>query len=224
MREALRDYGQPVLLLTITAPGSSVLPLDVHGQCCERELSEWAARMVGQWQLLRNYGSKAVRRSKPDSTSGPVVLAYAWQLQRRGAPHLHVIVPAGAVGRAFASAVKASARDYGFGFVDIKTSTGSALAAALYLSRYVARDIGSGRTRHLPLRSVFVSRELCRRAGVGIRIARRVRHLWVFANLDRSAGLPRFTSDCERDWVFYWYRVGRRGRENIPRPGVAFLG
>jgi hypothetical protein len=141
---------------------------------------------------------------------------------------MHVVVPAGPVGQRFAAAVKDSAGDFGFGFVDIKKGGGFAPAVASYISRYLTRDIESRRAydsyaEFLPARPAYVATRLLRRGGVGIRIARRLRHLWVFANRDESVGLPRFKDDHEEAWVYYWYRVGRRGRENVRLPLLSAL-
>jgi hypothetical protein len=220
IREALRSYDAPVLLVTITAPGRDVLPYDESGARCSRaELSDWCSTLQARWHGLRDRS----RKRALGSGSGLVVLSYVWQLQERGAPHMHVVVPAGPVGRRFAAAVKDSAADFGFGFVDIKSGGGFAPAVANYISRYLARDIESRGVyesfgEYLPSRPAYVATRLLRRAGVGIRVARRLRHLWVFANRDESVGLPRFKDDREEAWVYYWYRVGRRGRENVRRP------
>lgn len=223
IREALRAYGAPVLLLTITAPGHDVIPPREDGRADEVALAEWCSTMMERWHGLRDRS----RKRALGSGSGLVVLTYVWQLQARGAPHMHVVVPAGPVGQRFAAAVKECAADFGFGFVDIRRGGGFAPAVASYISRYLARDIERAQGGHdeyarfLPARPAYVATRLLRRAGVGIRIARRLRHLWVFANRDESVGLPRFKDDHEEAWTYYWYRVGRRGRENVRRPLLA---
>jgi hypothetical protein len=220
LRNALAAFPGPVCLVTITAPGADVLPYGPDGQYVDDlALSEWCSTMMARWHLLRDSSAKSAKRSM-DSDSVPVVLAYVWQLQTRRAPHLHVVVSAAPLGRTFAVALKTRASDYGFGFVDIKTVTGSALAVGVYLSRYLTRDLESSgeASRYLPARPAYVSRKLCRRAGVGIAVARKLRHLWVFANRDSSIGVPAFASDWQESAVYYWYRVGRRGRENVSRP------
>jgi hypothetical protein len=221
LRNALAAHPGPVCLVTITAPGADVLPYGADGRTVDSvALSEWCSTMMGRWHSLRDLCAKSSKRSMR-SGSGPVVLAYVWQLQTRQAPHLHLVVSAGPLGRTFAAALKIHAGDYGFGFVDIKTATGSALAVGVYLSRYLTRDLEKGDgSQYLPARPAYVSRVLCRRAGVGIAVARKLRHLWVFANRDSSAGLPRFDSDWQESAVYYWYRVGRRGRENVRVPAA----
>lgn len=217
MREALAAYDQPVVLVTITAPGADVLPFGPDGLTCAHEpLSEWCSTMMERWHLLRDYCAKSVKR-RSRSGLAPAVLAYVWQLQTRQAPHLHLIVSAAGQGRTFAAALKEHAGDYGFGFVDIKTGTGSALAVASYVSRYLLRDV-ENRSVYLPSRPAYVNRRLARKAGVGIAVARKIRHLWVYANRDSAVGVPHFTNDWVESATYYWYRVGRRGRENVRKP------
>jgi hypothetical protein len=204
-------------MVTITAPGSDVLPFGPDGFTCAHEpLSEWCSTLMARWHSLRDSCAKSVKRQSR-SGSAPVVLAYVWQLQTRQAPHLHLLVSAGPLGRRFADALKEHASGYGFGFVDIKKGTASALAAASYVSRYLVRDLEE-RSAYLPSRPAYCNRKLCRRAGVGIAVARKLRHLWVFANRDSSIGVPKFDSDWLESATYYWYRVGRRGRENVRKP------
>lgn len=219
LRNALAAFPGPVCLVTITAPGADVLPYGPDGRTVDSlALSEWCSTMMERWHSLRDSSAKSAKRSM-NSDSVPVVLAYVWQLQTRQAPHLHLVVSAAPLGRTFAGALKIRASDYGFGFVDIKTVTGSALAVGVYLSRYLTRDLeGSEGAKYLPARPAYVSRRLCRRAGVGIAVARKLRHLWVFANRDSSIGVPKFASDWQESATYYWYRVGLRGRENVRIP------
>jgi hypothetical protein len=220
LREALAAYGEGVTMITVTAPGADVLPYGPDGRTCAHEpLSEWCSTMMARWHSLRDSCAKSVKRQSR-SDSAPVVLAYVWQLQIRQAPHLHVLVSAGPLGRRFAGALKERASEYGFGFVDIKSGTASALAAASYVSRYLVRDLEE-RSPYLPSRPAYVNRKLARRAGVGIAVARKLRHLWVFANRDSSIGVPKFDSDWLESATYYWYRVGRRGRENVRKPRFA---
>jgi len=219
LREALRVYSRPTLMVTVTAPGDDVLPRDVDGYCHHLQLAEWCATIPARWHGLRHKCSLKAKRSE----SGPVVLAYVWQLQKRGAPHLHILVPAEARGQIFADAVKASAADYGFGFVDIKSGGESALAAASYVSRYLTRDIENWRSeyaQYLPKRPAYVYRGLTQASGTGIRVARKLRHLWVFANVDDTIGVPKFNSDLEESSVYYWYRIGLRGLDNVNVPAI----
>jgi len=224
LRESLAAYGQPVLLVTVTAPGKDVLPLGPDGLCAIEPLSQWSGTMMERWHRLKE---ACKYRAKLPKGSAPVVLASAWQSQKRGAPHLHLVVPAADHGRRFAYALKHSASDYGFGFVDIQNATGSAAAVGNYLCRYLARDLQSRGANpyrdFLPRREVYVCRWLLARSGASLAIARKLRHLWVFANREPSIGVPAFKNQIEESWCYFWYRVGIRGRENV-RPPIAITG
>ena len=65
------------------------------------------------------------------------MLAGAWQLQRRGAAHVHVVLPATAWGRAWVEAVAEAAVRHDFGFVDRKIDPHPPLYAATYIARYL---------------------------------------------------------------------------------------
>jgi len=169
---------------------------------------------------LQKVARERARRACRNDT-GPIVLASVWQLQKRGAPHIHIVVSAGDRGRIFASAVKECARDYGFGFVDIATRTGNAAAVGSYLSGYVSSEGYLHPPEYLallPSRRMYVSRELQSATGATMGVARRLRRLWVYGNVDRSVGLPVWESEAQQRWTYYWYRVGRRGFESVPKP------
>jgi hypothetical protein len=221
IREAMLKYGKPVILVTLTAPGEDVLPTGPDGRCAHEPLAAWCATLPERWHRLRDQARKRSLRASRAS-SGLTVLSYAWQLQARGAPHLHLVVPAGPLGHRFASALKECAGAYGFGFVDIRSGTGSASAVGSYLSRYLTRDLEKPDReygQYLPRRPAYVDRRIARAAGVSVRIARAVRRIWVYANVDRDPRLIRggvFADERQSALAYYWYRVGRRGRENVP--------
>src|SRR5205807_3987330 len=97
------------------------------------------------------------------------VLGYVWQLQDRGALHIHVVVGL----RTFANRHAARlyqlrlaeiSGEYGFGFVDRKMSSAPAQSAAAYLSGYLITGHGNEsavkevvRLEHAPARIVYVS-------------------------------------------------------------------
>lgn len=220
IRESARMRGGEFLLLTVTAPGDDVLPRDARGLCCHLELGEWCATMMERWNRLNMTAHNRTRRAFKGHR-GSLVLASAWQLQRRGAPHIHLAVSAGDAGRHYASVVKEIAGDYGYGFVDIGIQSGSAPAVARYLSRYLTEKRGEALTEfegYLPSRRVYVSRTLQKESGATMGVARRLRRLWVYANVDRGVGLPTFENETQKAWVYFWFRVGRHGLDNVRRP------
>lgn len=206
-------------MVTVTAPGDDRLPRRPDGMCEISPLAEWCSTMMERWHGLRNRSRWRALRSG----SGLVVLSYVWQLQKRGAPHLHIVVPAGVTGQKFAYAVKDSAAEFDFGFVDIRSGGEFAVAAASYVSRYLVRDLeltGGEYAQFLPSRPAYINRELCRKAGVGIAVARKVRHLWVYANRDDEIGVPKFVNDWQESATYYWHRVNKHGLDNVRRPAI----
>jgi len=219
IRENARVRGGEFLLVTVTAPGDDVLPRT--GQLCDYgPLSDWCSTMMERWNRVNMAAHNRARRTVKGQR-GSLVLASAWQLQKRGAPHIHVAVSAGDAGRVYASAVKEIASDYGFGFSDIAARQGNAVAVARYLSSYLTSEdqrVPSEYLKLLPRRRVYVSRSLQRDSGATMGVAKRVRRLWVFANVDSEIGLPNYTSERQKDWVYYWYRVGLHGYDAVRKP------
>lgn len=223
MRAAGRARGgDGWLLLTMTAPGDDVLPRGVSGLCEFGPLAEWSGTMVERWKLVRANAHGRTRYRFPNASTG-LVLAFVWQLQRRGAPHIHAAVSAGAAGRYYASVVKEIASDYGFGFVDILTSEGSAPAVASYLSSYMTSENGVLPPEYvglLPSRRLYINRNLQASTGATMEVARKLRRLWVFANVDSEVGLPAWRDELQRAWVYYWYRANLRGIDNVALPAI----
>ena len=212
----LGTYHGPVVLLTITAPGAEQLPWDEHE--CQRALKPgsrhvhsgkrgcrvqqraarmWCETASWRWASMRRAASIHVRRQLGYA---PTMLERVWELQRRGVPHLHLVLGYGspaeiAAAHAFAEKLHSLTSYYGFGFVDRKLKPISAQDAARYLASYL-----SGRSRHkatmvelandrgmkwlvgrenkyrLPL--VWLTPRLTRSTCVTMRTLRRARHLW----------------------------------------------
>ena len=118
------------------------------------------------------------------------MLGYVWQLQRRGALHIHVVLGVRTwankhAARAYQLRLAEIAGHYGFGFVDRKWSSARGQRVAAYLSSYLVTGQGHEaavqavvNSEHAPPRPVYVARALTRVTGLTMRQLRRRRHLW----------------------------------------------
>lgn len=164
MEQNLERYGRPVVLISITAPGEDRLPWDTD--CCshrrrhkhrgpdgcrvqQRPAREWADTVTYRWQKLRQAAAIATERL---TGAPPVILERVWEPQKRGVPHLHIVLGYGTpseIDRAhcFAAQLAERASSYDFGFVDAKKDASApwgrrlrpiaAKEAARYLSAYL---------------------------------------------------------------------------------------
>lgn len=192
-------------MITVTAPGSDVLPWGCHEDhdhsgrigCRVEEVSasRWnetaPGRWASMWQVLRN----------DLRLSGLLVLCKVWEPQRRGVAHLHLVVPLVAH-RVLVWWLKAHAQDFGFGFVDDGRGIppGSPASAA---GAYVASYIGTaGKVEGvcdaiaegvIPIRSFYVSPVIA--DGCTMRHLRMRRRAW--AVLHRGAPVPMWATATE---------------------------
>lgn len=133
----LLAYGRPVVLVSVTAPGDERLPWDethchhprggAHSgkRGCrveQRPAREWAETAVWRFAALRRAAAAYARRN----ALGPVVLLErVWEPQKRGVPHVHLVLGAGTEAELDAAALfverlKELASEYDFGFVDAR--------------------------------------------------------------------------------------------------------
>jgi hypothetical protein len=194
-------YSGPVALVTITAPGADVLPWD-ESRCthpagvpcsgrngCQLEadaLEAWNAAAPANWTKLHRAVSQRCRRRGQKLR----LLGYVWQLQKRGALHLHLVVGLGTpaamnAARQYQLALAERAGDYGFGYVDRKWSSARGQRVAAYLSSYLVT--GRGResavqavvqSEQAPARVAYMARFLTQATGLTMRQLRRRRFLW----------------------------------------------
>jgi hypothetical protein len=144
----LDAYHGPVALVTITAPGADVLPWSCAGAhqhsgtrgCRVKDdaADVWSAHCRENWQQLRDAARAACRRRGLK----PTLLERVWEPQKRGVPHLHLVVGMGTLdereaAQAFVEELHRLAADYMFGFVDRKLALVKPEEAARYLSSYL---------------------------------------------------------------------------------------
>lgn len=152
----------PVVLVSITAPGEDRLPWD-EAHCAhrrrhrhrgpagcrvqQRAAREWADSATWRWARLRNAARLAAQRAQANELTGelgpaPTLLERVWEPQKRGVPHLHLVLgfATGAerqAARVFVDELKRLAGEYDFGYVDGKLEPITAEDASRYLSSYL---------------------------------------------------------------------------------------
>jgi hypothetical protein len=200
---AAAELRRPVALVSVTAPGRDVLPWDASGTAVEeRAAREWNQAAPGQWSKLHACAARDARQVAATLGVEWRLLFKAWEYQRRGVLHLHLVVPCGTPGQrraseAYVSGLVARAPRYGFGFVDRgklaasgpRRSTRTLAAveagrAAAYVAGYVASSgAGKGGVAEVAARQgvpgavLYISNVLTRRSGVTMRSLRERRRV-----------------------------------------------
>lgn len=146
MTENLAALHGPIVMISITAPGEERLPWDTH-HCAhrrqhqhrgpagcrvqQRAAREWADTCVYRWQKLRQAAAVATRRATllmADGGLAPIILERVWEPQKRGVPHLHIVLPYRTyheqmAAHCFANELAQRAHEYDFGFVDARADS-----------------------------------------------------------------------------------------------------
>lgn len=245
----LTHVGGPVATLAITGPGRERLPWDeehcrrrgvgprhVHSgkrgcRAEQRPVRVWCETLSYRWQLLRQAARIATKREL--GYAPPWVLARVWEPQKRGVPHLHLVLPYGTwqemhAADVFRKHLARLAADYDFGRVQPKLRAIEGREAARYVASYLAgRSSRKSSIREniadptLPRSLLWLTPRLTRETLVTMRTLRRARHLW--AALDGRCDPPVFTSweDGLRTSVvfrtIYPQRAGPLGELDVER-------
>lgn len=144
------NYGD-VMLISLTAPGKDRLPWDCpvshqHSGSkygCQVEAAAanaWSAAAPENWRRLRDAARQAVKRA--DLPVAHLMLERVWEPQKRGVPHLHVVVGARSplereAAELFHAELLRRAVEYGFGPQVHATRVMRAHDAARYLAGYL---------------------------------------------------------------------------------------
>jgi hypothetical protein len=210
LRENLRGYGGLVSMTTLTAPGEETgLVWDTAScshalgeKCSGRKgcrvvagaASAWNAASRTSWRELNRIAKqRADRRLRAvghEKRGG--LLAYSWELQKRGVWHLHIVLgmqtaPEREWARAYVEALRSVGPAKGFGFVDAKPleRPQEARRVASYLSKYLAKwqpdgTIVVSETVTAAGRTLlnYVSRDLTTLTGCTMRALRNARLVW----------------------------------------------
>lgn len=198
----LLAYGGDVWLVTITAPGTPEFHRSrgVSEQWLEQwalphgdraAFDEWNRTAPKRWSELHRKASQQAARNGWTLN----VLGYVWQLQPRGALHLHLVLGFATdyerrSAWAYVKALRERTHEHGFGYVDAVDRDGKSgrsrvmepHRAAGYLSRYLATGEqfqAALRMKHRPSRLVYVSPRLTAITGCTMRRLRRARFLYM---------------------------------------------
>jgi hypothetical protein len=193
--------GTDVVLGTVTAPGQDVLPWDREhcsvlgehrcsgalGCRIDRErAAAWNKEAPAKWRDLHRAAYQRCQRAKLK----PWLLVRPWEMQHRGALHVHPVLAYGTArerhaARTYMRHLAELAPHYGFGYVDRKLEVMSKRAAAAYLSAYFVTGKNeklslqhSVTTHHMPRSIVYVSTRLTMKSGITMRELRFRRYVW----------------------------------------------
>jgi hypothetical protein len=134
-RLATEHYALSVVMVAITPPGEQRLPWDQEWcshrrphqhkgpsgcRVQQRAAREWSETAGERYKLMRDAAGKFTRRHGPQPVN---LIGRVWEPQRRGVPHLHVVLGYGALteriaANLFVSYLKAHSADYDFGWVE----------------------------------------------------------------------------------------------------------
>lgn len=192
-----------VLLLTVTAPGEDAGLVWDEKACAERgphrhsgpddcrvlsqAVAFWNEQAPKWWRRLHDEAAIATQRI---TGHRPRLLARVWELQARGALHVHPLVGYSTLSERQAADVykqelSSRAARHGFGFVDRKGEVAHPRAAAAYLSSYfVSGKRGKMTLREsvtsnsMPVSIIYLSVLLTKASGVTMRSLRWKRYLY----------------------------------------------
>lgn len=158
MRINLEHYGGKVATLAITGPGADVLPWDDEycrsrgragarhkhsgAKGCrvqQKQLREWCATLGWRWKELRDAAQIETYRKTGERVW---IIERVWEPQKRGVPHLHLVLPYGTprerhVSDVFHAELRRLAPNYVFGRVQPKLRAIAGQDAARYLASYL---------------------------------------------------------------------------------------
>lgn len=192
-------YDGEAALVTVTAPS---MPWDrsacMHEQgtsCSGRQYGcrvvpsmawDWNETAPQRWRALHNVASQYVRRRMPGQLK---ILGLAWEYQKRGLLHRHVVVGTKTFAQRraaelYVQRLKLLSAQWEFGFVDGKITGRLARESAAYLSSYFISGKGAKAAiretvmrKDVPPMVVYVSRELTKFTGCTMRSLRHDRYL-----------------------------------------------
>jgi hypothetical protein len=137
----LEAYGGQIVMVTITAPGEDRLPWD-EAHCArrrthrhsgpagcrvqQRAAREWSDTLTWRWSKLRKAAILATQRQLAETFAlgpAPSILERAYEPQKRGVPHLHLVLGYRTrserdAAHVFVGHLKRLAGEYDFGFAD----------------------------------------------------------------------------------------------------------
>ncbi len=238
MRTNLEDYAGAVRMVAITAPGSDALPWACErdhrhsgSQGCrveEQAATEWAATLTQRWKELREDARLATLRG---TGLKPTLLLRVWEPQKRGVPHLHVVLGVRTeaekiAAERFRQELDARAAYHGFGFVQRHVHETGPRQAARYLVGYLlGRSKRKGTIREniahprMPRSLIWLTPNLTRSTLCTMRRLRYAR--WYFAAFSgRASHWPclrgQVAVDIAHVVTLLERQRGRQGEDDVP--------
>lgn len=212
LRENLRAYGGLVSMTTVTAPGEEAgLVWDrAHcshppGEACsgrkgcrvvQGAADLWNESSHKWWselnRIAKQHADRRLRALGYEKRGG--LLAYGWEMQKRGVWHLHIVLgmqtaPEREWARAYVEALRTIGPSKGFGWVDEKPlkRPREATRGAWYLSKYLAKwhadgtfEVSETVTAAGRTLLTYVNRDLTTLTGCTMRALRNSRLVWAF--------------------------------------------
>lgn len=181
--------------MSVTGPGANWLPWDGDtGRVVPAIARHWNASAPARWSGLHREAARAARREAARHGATWRLLMGAWEYQKRGILHRHLVVPMGspaevAASEAYVSVLDARRKAWWFGFVDRGRLPGKGARrstrrlsptpphrAASYVASYLA-STGAGKggiaevakAQGVPGPVLYVSATLSRASGVTMR-------------------------------------------------------
>jgi hypothetical protein len=205
-------YGGLVSMTTLTAPGVAAGLVWDEARCthppdvkCDGRIGckvvqaaadQWNESSRRWWRELnriaKQHADRRVRALGYHKRGG--LLAYGWELQKRGVWHLHIVLgmrtaPEREWARAYVDALRRLGPSKGFGFVDEKplARPREATRGAWYLSKYLAKwqpdgtlEVSETVTAAGRTLLTYVSRDLTTLTGCTMRGLRNARLVWAW--------------------------------------------
>lgn len=242
MRANLEAYGGPVMMIAITPPGKHVLPWNCpkdhehrkHGCKVKRDYADvWAAHAPANWKKLREDARIATLRA---TGIKPTLIERVWEPQKRGVPHLHIVLGMGSelekvAAHHFLDELEARSREHNFGFVQLHRNEMGAREAARYLVGYLlGRSRRKGTIREniadprMPRSLIWLTPRLTSHTLVTMRRLRYAR--WYFAARARKVfAYPQLRGQMLVDVANVCSRIDprRAGRAQDDEPPDAFF-
>lgn len=161
---AAAEVGEAVALITITAPGADHFKRAGRrwGVRDREAMRRWNEDARARWRRLHLACSRPIRAWLATRSSRPLLLMRSWEYQKRGALHLHLVLPYGThderrAVNLYVHNLWSCARDDGFGYVlggdrdetpswtrPPRVAPAEGASAARYVAKYVA-STGAGK-------------------------------------------------------------------------------
>jgi hypothetical protein len=173
----LNTYGGPVRGITVTAPGSDVLPCGPDGRVDTHRRIEWNVSADRRWTKLHD---AAYRRTKRECGYSCSLLLRAIPFQQRGVKHVHLLLGEATErerisARVYERHLRELASQYGFGRVHGDGGRHPGVAGSYIVNNFVGeRAMGITKEEHSRA-PIHVARFLTRKTGVTMRALRLVR-------------------------------------------------